>query len=353
MKPRVVIVAASLDILGGQAVQASTLSNCLRADGYEVGFIAVNPPLPRWLRWIGHIPYLRTLVRQPLYLASLWGLRRFDVAHVFAAAYWSFLLAAAPALAVARVLGLRTVLHYHTGEADDHLTHWGRRVHPWLRMAHEIVVPSDYLREIFRKHGHDARVIPNVLELHRFPYHEALSGKRRLLSNRNLEAHYRVGDIIRAFAGIVRRFPDATLTVAGTGREEASLRAAAASIGGGGVRFVGRVEPCGAAGLYRGADIFVNASDIDNQPLSVLEAFASGVPVVSTGTGDIASLVRHGETGLIVPPHDPGALAAAVEELLADPHRAQSIARAAHRKAQNYQWSHVRSAWAEVYGDVS
>ena len=117
----------------------------------------------------------------------------------------------------------------------------------------------------------------------------------------------------------------------------------------GGIRFVGRVEPTAMPGVLDTADIFVNSSVVDNQPVSVLEAFASGLPVVSTGTGDIAAMVRDGETGLIVPPDDPTAIVKAVISLLDDPERAARIGRQAATEVEKYTWARVKALWASVY----
>ena len=112
---------------------------------------------------------------------------------------------------------------------------------------------------------------------------------------------------------------------------------------------MGRVEPMAMPAFLDRADIFVNSSVVDNQPVSVLESFASGLPVVSTGTGDIAALVRDGETGSLVPPGDPAALAKAVTTLLEEPERAVGMARRARHKVEKYTWPHVRDLWARVY----
>jgi hypothetical protein len=124
-RPAVAIVAASLEILGGQGVQAHGLVEGLGQDGYAVRFIPVNPTFPRGLRWARRLRYFRTIVNQVLYLPSLAGLAGSDVVHVFSASYGSFVLAPVPAMLVARVLRKRVVLHYHSGEADDHLARWG------------------------------------------------------------------------------------------------------------------------------------------------------------------------------------------------------------------------------------
>jgi glycosyltransferase involved in cell wall biosynthesis len=97
------------------------------------------------------------------------------------------------------------------------------------------------------------------------------------------------------------------------------------------------------------ADVFLNSSVVDNQPLSVLEAFAAGLPVVSTPTGDIANMVRDGETGRLVPPGDPVAMANAAIDLLEGPSHAAAIARRARSELEKYSWGYLRERWAAVY----
>ena len=110
---RVIIVAPSLDILGGQAVQAARLLERLRQEpGVEVDFLAVNPRLPGVLRKLQAIKYVRTAVTSVAYLASLFNrLRRYDVVHIFSASYLSFLLAPTPAILVARLYGKAILLN--------------------------------------------------------------------------------------------------------------------------------------------------------------------------------------------------------------------------------------------------
>lgn len=352
-QPQIALVAASLEILGGQGVEASLLADALRAEGVPVRIVPVNPRLPRALAWVRRIKYLRTLVNEALYLPSLARLRAANVVHVFSASYWSFLLGPAPALVAARALGKRVILNYHSGEAEDHLRRWGALVHPWLRLAHEIVVPSEYLRGVFERHGLSARVVPNLIDLSRFPYRERDPLGPQLLSTRNLEPHYRVDDTIRALALLRRRHPQARLTIAGYGGQEALLRRLAGEVAPDAVRFVGRLEPEAMARIYEDADIFVNASVVDNQPLSILEAFAAGCPVVTTGPGDIPNMVQDGRSGLIVPERDPGAMAAAVASLLEEPARAREMARRGRQRVQAHTWARVRPGWTAVYSGAA
>jgi glycosyltransferase involved in cell wall biosynthesis len=345
---RIALVAASLDIVGGQEVQASLLCERFRREGYGLDFVPINPRFPRAARWLRRLPYFRTVVNEALYIPTLARLRRADVAHVFSASYWSFLLAPAPALLAAKIFGKRAVLNYHSGEAADHLSRWGILVHPFLRLADEIVVPSDYLREVFARHGYRARVIRNVVDTARFRFRERKPLRPRLVSTRNLEPIYRVDNTLRAFALLRSRHPEATLTIAGSGGEEQRLRRLAAPFAGA-VHFVGRVEPASMPRVYDDGDIFVNSSIVDNQPLSVLEAFAAGLPVVSTATGEIANMVRDGDTGSIVPAEDPTAMAAAIEHLLADPDGALAIARRARAEVEKYAWPAAYREWLAAY----
>ena len=349
MIPRIAIVAPTLEILGGQGIQAGALADALRADGYAVDFVPINPRFPGRLAWLRRLPYVRTLVNETLYLLRLSELRRADVVHVFSASYWSFVLAPLPAILAARILGKRVLLNYRSGEADDHLARWGALVRPWLRLVDDIVVPSEFLRGVFGRHGYRARVIPNVVDLSHFRYRERNPLEPRLVSTRNLESLYRIDTIIEALALIKARYPAATLTLAGTGSDERRLRRLAGALGTDGIRFLGRVEPSAMPNLLETVDIFVNASVIDNQPVSILEAFAAGLPVVSTATGDIANLIRDGERGLLVPPADSVALAKAVTTLLDEPERARRMARRARSAVERYTWSHVRELWACVY----
>jgi glycosyltransferase involved in cell wall biosynthesis len=345
----VALIAPSMEILGGHAIQAQALAQGLQAEGYGILFIPINPGLRPQLRWLQRYPYVRTVVNEARYIPTLYRLREADLVHVFSASYWSFVLAPLPAILLARRFGKRIVLDYHSGEAADHLARWGPLVHPWLRLVDEIVVASEFLRDVFARYGYRARVIRNIVDTARFTYRERRILRPRLLSTRNLEPHYQVDNTLQAFARVQAHYPEATLTVAGAGSEESRLRRLAASLGVAGIRFVGRVEPEAMPRLCNKADIFLNSSVIDNQPISVLEAFAAGLPVVSTGTGDLTALVRDGETGLRVPPGDPSAMAEAIVKLLRDPQQAVAMSCRARQEAERYTWAHVRQQWAAVY----
>ncbi|MEY2426222.1 MAG: hypothetical protein QOI61_1794 [Actinomycetota bacterium] len=125
------------------------------------------------------------------------------------------------------------------------------------------------------------------------------------------------------------------LVVAGDGPDAAALRALAERVAPGRVRFAGRLSKAEVSALLTSAvAACVPSRWYENQPLSVLEAFAAGVPVIGTAIGGIPELVDDGVDGFLAPVDDPAALAATLSKVLDDPAEALEMGRAARRKAE-------------------
>jgi len=347
---KIAFVAPSLRILGGQAVQADRLLAAWKDDpDIDAWLVPVNPLPPRALRFALDVKYLRTIVNELIYLPLLVReLARADVVHVFSASYASFLLAPLPAMLVARALGKPVVLNYRSGEAPDHLQRSAIARYAIARVDANIV-PSTFLVDVFRRFGIEASVIPNIVDLERFRFRDRAPLGPRLVSTRNFDALYNVAATLRAFRLVQARWPEATLTLVGGGPQELELRALAAALGLRHVTFAGRVQPDQVAGFYAGHDIYVQSPDIDNMPTSVIEAFASGLPVVSTDVGGVPAIVTHERHGLLAPAGDHEMLAAHVLRLLDDPDRARAMARAAYATCQACTWPAVRERWLDAY----
>ena len=347
---RVLLVAPSTDILGGQAIQAARLLEQLRREpSLEVSFLPINPRLPGFLRRLQAVKYLRTAVTSLAYgLSLLARLPRYEVVHIFSASYFSFVLAQTPAILVAKLYGKKVILNYRSGEAEDHLRRWRRTAIPTIRLADRVAVPSGYLVDVFAKFGLRACPIFNFVDDERFRFRERRLLRPVFLSNRNLEPLYNVGCTLRAFAAIQKRFPDAKLTVAGDGAQRRDLERLARDLGLHRVEFVGRVAPERMPDLYEAADIYLNSPDIDNMPGSIIEAFAAGIPVVSTNAGGIPYIVTDGESGLLVERDDHEAMAAAAIRLLEDADLASTIIRNALKDSLNYRWEAVKGDWLKL-----
>jgi len=347
---KVAFVAPSLRILGGQAVQADRLLSAWKDDpDIDAWLVPVNPLPPKLLRWTLRVKYVRTLVTEATYVPLLVRqLARADVVHVFSAAYTSFLLAPLPATLIAKALGKPVLLNYHSGEAPDHLRR-SRVARAALARVDALVVPSRFLVDVFAGFGLEAEAIPNVIDRSRFPFRARPRPRPHVISTRNLEPNYNVACTLRAFARVQARRPEATLTVVGAGSEAVPLKVLAHALGLRGVRFVGRVAPEAMGQAYGEADVYVQTPAVDNMPLSVLEAFASGLPVVSTDTGGVGAILTDGVHGLLAAPDDDAAVAAAILRLLDEPGLAPRLADAGFQSTAALTWEVVRDRWRSVY----
>jgi L-malate glycosyltransferase len=347
---RVAFVAPSLRYVGGQSVQADLLMRNWKDDpDVEASFIPVDPPFPYGLRWVERLPFFRTIVREPVYALILWKrLKDTDVAHIFSASYSSFLLAPFPAWLITRLRGKRTLINYHSGECRDHLqrSFTARRV---LKETDRLVVPSGYLVDVFREFSLSAEAIPNIVEVSQFSFRARRPLRPHLVCTRGFHPYYCVDVVVRAFAEVQRTFPEARLDLVGGGPLEAEVRDLVRNMKLTGVDFKGVVAHHEIGRFYDEADIFINASRLDNMPVSILEAFASGMPVVSTQPEGMSYLVDHGRTGLLSPTRDAAALARNVIRILEDSELAEHLIENARQELQRYSWPVVREQWLKAY----
>ena len=348
---RILIIAASFDILGGQAIQAVRLADRLRAEPLlHVGFLPINPRLPGFLRHLQKIKYVRTIVTTIAYLASLLvTLYRYDVIHIFSASYFSFVLSPTPAILIGKLYRRKVLLNYHSGEAEDHLQRWRRSAIPTIKLADVTIVPSEYLVRVFDEFGLTAHAIYNLVDTGKLRFRERVPLRPVFLSNRNFEVHYGVDRVLRAFKIIQEQLPESKLEVVGDGSQRRALEALAAELGLRNTTFRGQIDPDLIPDVYDTADIFLNASEIDNQPLSILEAFACGLPIVTTDPGGIPDMVSNGKTGFVIPRGDYVQMAERAIWLLHNQDETKQMIERGRKECAKYSWEAVRDEWLDVY----
>jgi L-malate glycosyltransferase len=348
---RICIVAPSPLLIGGQARQAQRLVTGLADEpSFHVSFIPHNPRLPGVLGWFQQIKYVRTIVTTLVYwsilLARLWC---YDVIHIFSASYYSYLLSVVPAILLGKLYGKRVILNYRSGEAEDHLKEWPMTTVPVMKLADAIVVPSGYLVDIFYRFGLRAQAIFNVVELDHFRYRERSLPRPIFLTSRALEPLYNGACVLHAFRQIQNEYPDAKLTVAADGSERSRLIELVHKLRLKHVEFLGNVLPEKMPVLYDEADVYVMAPSLDNMPGTILECYASGLPVVTTQVGGIPYIVTDEQTGLFCRSNDAKGLADQALRLLREPELAARISRQGHELSRQYSWSCVRQQWRNVY----
>ena len=350
---RIVILAPPLSVVGGHSVQAFRLLSALAGLGVHAEVLEFPPePDTAALRITQKIGGIRTIANIAAVQARLVRrIRSFDIVHIFGAAYWSMLWLPLPSIMVAKLAKRPAILNFHDGRAEEMLERM-----PWcapaFRLADCVVAPSQYLVDVFQRHGIHAETVFNSVEPERFRFRERSDLRPVFLHNRGFEELYNVPCMLRAFGLVQEQRPDARLLLPHDGPLRSELEALVRDLGLRDVEFLGEVSAERMRNLYDEADIFWMSPNIDNMPLSVLECYASGLPVISTEAGGVPYTVENERTGLLVPLNDHAAMAQAALRLLDDPDLARRLSRAGREEVTKYQPEATAREWVRVYREV-
>ncbi len=217
--------------------------------------------------------------------------------------------------------------------------------------AYRNVAPSAYLLRIFRQAGFDVDFIPNTLDLDKYPFKERSRLGPGLLWVRAFARHYRPCNAIRVLQLLKNTYPEARLCMVGPDKDgsldEAKDLAEKLDVAKQ-VIFTGALEQSEWHRLSEDYDIFINTTDVDNTPVSVIEAMALGLPVASTRAGGLPDLIRHEQDGLLVPLNDPEAMTDAVIRYIENPDWTRKIAHNARKKVEEFDWKKVQMLWKNI-----
>jgi len=282
-------------------------------------------------------------------LRTCWTERNhYDVAHVEVYSGRAFLWAAA-ACGLLRRLGKPYVIGLHGGNLPNFFGAHAKRGRKFLQSAPAVVSPSPYLQKAFAAWRPDVQLIPNAINLQRYPSRARRHACPKLIWLRAFRKMYAPEMAVEALAAIAREFPDASLTMIGPDRKDGSLECALSRAHR--LRVMDRVSfiagiPKREVGFHLcKADIFLNTATIDNTPVSVMEALSCGLCVVSTNVGGIRDLLDDGLDSLLVDPNDAVGMAAAIRRVLLEDGLAEKLSNNALQKAKNFDWTVVLPRW--------
>ena len=213
------------------------------------------------------------------------------------------------------------------------------------------VAPSGYLKTALEQAGFNATCIPNFIRIERYPFVQRARIRPNLLWVRAFEQTYHPEMSVRVFAAIQKTYPEARLFMVGPDKDGSMERCKSLAVRlglGQQVQFPGQLTKATWIELSADYDIFLSTPHFDNTPVSVVEAMALGLPVVSTGVGGMPYLIEHGKDGLLSPDADEAAMIRHLQLLLTDPDLAGSLSRNARQKAENFDWKMVENQWLEL-----
>lgn len=289
-------------------------------------------------------------------LWTVWSRRReYTVAQVAVFSGPAFVWAEATC-ALLRRLGKPYILCLHGGNLPLFARSSGERVRRLFESASLITAPSRYLKEQLSAYRQDIVLVPNSIELDCYPCRLRSSARPKLVWLRAFHKIYNPSMAILVVEKLVRKFPDLELVMVGR-EKDGSLAAAQSLVREKGlernVRIVPGINKSEVPEQLASADIFLNTSSVDNTPVSVIEAMACGLCVVSTNPGGIPYLLEDEEDSLVVPVDDSGAMAAAVERILTNPVLAERLSGSGRRKAEEFDAQAVVSRWSDLLGSVT
>lgn len=254
---------------------------------------------------------------------------------------------------LARCLRLRLVMVLHGGAMPEfNAAHpgWTRRV---LGRAQSLVTPSVFVQAEMAKSGFSTQVIPNGMDIPRYPFRLRHQAGPRLLWLRAFHAIYQPQMAVRVLAQLTDEFPDLILTMIGPSYKDSALvdtQQLASQLGvTGRLQMVGYVPKAELPGWLERGEIFLNTTRYESFGISAMEAAATGLPIVTTNAGELPYLWQHGQNALLTSPDDVTAMAAAVRAILMDNDLCARLSLAARQKAEQYDWPVVLPYWEDLF----
>ena len=317
------------------------LADKLAEEGYRV--TAASRKRSRALRWLDIVG---TVLRKR---------HQYSVANVDVYSGLGFRLAESACLAL-RMVKKPYVLTLRGGNLPSFGKSQRRRVERLFRGAAAVTTPSRYLLQHLADFRNDIRLLPNPLHLERYPYRLRRTLRPKLIWVRSFHKIYNAPLAIDVVARLASQFPDVELTMVGPDKGDGSLEATERRIDELGVsdcvRIVGGVAKAEIPRLLDEADVLINTTNVDNTPVSVLEALSCGLCVVTTNVGGIPHLLEDRGNAWLVPPNDADAMAGAVTRLLTNAELAASLSAGGRQLSQQFDWSSVLPQWQQLFEEV-
>jgi glycosyltransferase involved in cell wall biosynthesis len=285
-------------------------------------------------------------------LGTVWReRRRYDVAQVDVFSGRAFVQAELVCAALRRAKK-PYVLTLHGGNLPLFAGRWPGRVRRLLRSAAAVTVPSTYLLEQMRPYHENLQLLPNPVDVNAYAFRLRKMVRPRLVWLRAFHELYHPSIAVRVLALLAPEFPEVHLTMIGPDKGDGSLarvRELARECGlSDRLTLAGSISKSEVPASLSEADIFLNTTSIDNVPISILEAMASGLCIVSTNVGGIPYLLRDEHDGLLVPPNDVASMTNAIRRILVEPGLAERLSANARKKAEQYDWSNILPVWESL-----
>jgi L-malate glycosyltransferase len=272
----------------------------------------------------------------------------YDVVHIHGCSYRGF-LPIVVGLIVSKIQNRKSIATYHGGDLKSFIQRYPFIVRFTLHMADKVSVPSDYLRQIFNNYKIQSHVLNNLVQDDYLKFRKREEISPNLIVTRMLEEEYNVKLIIELFPQLKKIYPDATLKIIGDGSQKKQLQTYVQNMKMKDIIFYGRVDKKTLGKLLNSSDIFINPTNKDSFSISMFEAFACGLVVVSTNAGAIPEFLLDGQNGLMVDCEDSEELLRKISFAIDHSQESLGMIDNAYKSYLSCTWPNLQESYESLY----
>ncbi len=316
--------------------QLLTLSNFFKGEGYEV--IIASSYMNKVLRLLDMIfTVLKEKKSSEFLLLDTFGASSFYFAVIISQ--------------VARICNFPYIPILRGGNLPvrfQNNPYWTRLL---FKHSFKNVTPSNYLKAALEIHGYNAEVIPNIINIKDYAFKKRSSFAPKILYVRAFHQIYNPAMAIRVLHLVMQQYPDAILCMIGPALDVSfeETKALAKELGvESSVTYTGVLSKKAWHTVSEDYDVFINTTAVDNTPVSVMEAMAMGLPVVTTNVGGIPYLLKDKVDAYLVDNNDYRAMSASIIAILENKANVDKVLLNARKKVEQFDWSVVRNKWFKL-----
>lgn len=251
---------------------------------------------------------------------------------------------------LARIFNLKYIPILHGGNLESRLKNYPKLSKLFFDNAFKIVSPSIFLKSTFEKYGYiDVLHIPNSIELEKYINEDRNTFKPKILWVRALAEIYNPFMALKVVEILKASYPDMVLTMVGPDKDGMLVKMREfCEMKKLNVHFTGKISKNEIIFLAQSHDIFINTTHVDNLPVSLLEAMALKLPIVSTNVGGISYLIENEVDGLLVDDNDVNSMVINIKKIIENPIFARKLVYNSYLKIIQYDWQKVKYKWVDL-----
>ena len=252
---------------------------------------------------------------------------------------------------LARMFSIKYIPILHGGNLPKRLSENPKLSELIFRNAYKIVSPSHYLEEEFKQNHYKTTFIPNSLNIKEYEFRKRVSSEAKIIWVRAFDKIYNPVMAVEVLAKVKRDVPSASLCMVGPDKDGSLNEVKQKAIELGvidDIEFTGLLPKNEWIQKSKKIDIFINTTTVDNIPVSIIEAMALGLPIVSTNVGGLPYLINDGVDGVLVENNDVEEMTRSILKIINNEIKISEITNNAREKACKFDRNIVAEQWKKL-----